>query len=121
MEENTTNQKAKKRNKKPQKKLPWIIEILFVQLGLPEKLLINYLSFEKKARNHIDENLEKYKIIILIGLAFIYINPIIESYRRKNICIDISYDKLKEEGRSKQAKALATNYCYGGSSIIFKV
>ena len=65
--EKTTNSKeirnqtyeAKKMNtssnlkKKKDKDLPWWVEFLFVQIGLPDKLLIKILKTKKKAKELI--------------------------------------------------------------------
>ena len=45
-----TNQSPKK---KKDKNLPWWVEFLFVQIGLPEKLLIKILKTKKKANELI--------------------------------------------------------------------
>ena len=51
------NYEAKKMNtyenskKKKDKDLPWWVEFLFVQIGLPDKLLIKILKAKKKSKN----------------------------------------------------------------------
>ena len=37
--------------KKKDKDLPWWVELLFVQIGLPDKFLIKILKTKKKLRN----------------------------------------------------------------------
>ena len=39
--------------KKKDKNLPWWVELLFVQIGLPEKLLIKILKAKNKAKELI--------------------------------------------------------------------
>ena len=45
-----TSQNSKK---KKEKDLPWWVELLFVQVGLPDKLLIKILKTKKKAKELI--------------------------------------------------------------------
>jgi len=51
------NYEAKKMNtsenfkKKKDKDLPWWVELLFVQVGLPDKLLIKILKAKKTSKN----------------------------------------------------------------------
>ena len=51
------NYEAKKMNtsenlkKKKDKDLPWWVELLFVQIGLPDKLLIKILKAKKNLKN----------------------------------------------------------------------
>ena len=67
------NQKyeAKKMNtpenskRKKDKDLPWWIELLFVQIGLPDKLLIKILKTKKKAKE-LFKNDKKTLITFLI-------------------------------------------------------
>ena len=40
-------------NKKKDKDLPWWVELLFVQIGLPDKLLIKILKARKKSKELI--------------------------------------------------------------------
>ena len=41
--------------KKINKDLPWWVELLFVQIGLPDKLLIKILNTKKKSKELIKE------------------------------------------------------------------
>ena len=59
------NYEAKKMNnsenlkKKKNKDLPWWVELLFVQIGLPDKLLIRILKAKKTSKEFI-KNDKKY-------------------------------------------------------------
>ena len=44
---------SENKKKKKEKDLPWWVEFLFVQLGLPDKLLIKILKTKKNARELI--------------------------------------------------------------------
>ena len=39
--------------KKKEKSLPWWVELLFVQIGLPDKFLIKILNAQKKSKELI--------------------------------------------------------------------
>jgi len=39
-------------NNKKDKNLPWWVEFLFVQIGLPDKLLIKILNAKKKSKEY---------------------------------------------------------------------
>ena len=54
-----TSEKFKKKNDKD---LPWWVELLFVQIGLPDKLLIKILKAKKLSKEFIKN--EKKSIII---------------------------------------------------------
>ncbi len=59
--------------KKKDKDLPWWVELLFVQIGLPDKLLIKILKAKKSSKEFIKN--EKKSIIIFLfvitTLAFV--------------------------------------------------
>ena len=65
------NHEAKKMNtsenlkKKKEKDLPWWVELLFIQIGLPDKLLIKLLKSRKRSNlqkgNHIEIPVRPYK------------------------------------------------------------
>ena len=46
----------KSKSDKNQSKLPWWVELLFVQIGLPDSWLSKYLKKKKKAADFIHEN-----------------------------------------------------------------
>jgi len=58
-EQKNQNYEAKKMNtssnlkKKKDKDLPWWVELLFVQIGLPDKLLIKILKTKKKTQKFL--------------------------------------------------------------------
>jgi len=66
------NYEAKKMNtyenlkKKKDKDLPWWVELLFVQIGLPDKLLIKILKAKKTSKEFIKN--DKKSIIIFLFL-----------------------------------------------------
>ena len=51
-------------NGKKDKDLPWWVELLFVQIGLPDKFLIKILKTKKKAKELIQN--EKQTLVIFV-------------------------------------------------------
>ena len=72
------NYEAKKMNtssnlkKKKDKELPWWVELLFVQVGLPDKLLIKILKAKKTSKEFI-KNEKKSIIIFLFKFSEVFI------------------------------------------------
>ena len=122
------NQQANKMNisenskEKINKDLPWWVEILFVQIGLPDKFLIKILKAKKKY-NELIKN-EKKPIItfffLIITLAYFY--PVVKHAKTKLDCETIAKNyiiKNKNIKRinKKELRMLSTNFCYGGEEI----
>ena len=101
-------------------KLPWWVELLFVQIGLPDSWLSKYLKKKREATNFIDENKKYivYSAIIIAGIIYIY--PIVKYTSSSASCIDqtTKYLKSNNTNRSQNAidiNSLAVGYCHGGS------
>ena len=56
----------KSNSDKNQAKLPWWVELLLVQIGLPDSWLSKYLKKKKQAANFINENLLGYYHINIV-------------------------------------------------------
>ena len=105
-----------------QKRLPWWVELLFVQIGLPDKWLINILKTKK---NTIDFYKDKKKFIFLIFLFLFtmgYFQPVIKDSNSKLKCQKTAYNFIKEINRLKsenieRLEMLTVNYCNGGNEI----
>ena len=122
------NYEAKKMNtsenlkKKKDKDLPWWVEILFVQIGLPDKLLIKILKAKKTSKELI-KNEKKSMIMFLFVITILaYFYPVIKHAKSKLDCESIAKDYILKNknvtGISKQElKMLSTNFCYGGEEI----
>jgi len=90
------NYESKKMNtssnfkKKKDKELPWWVELLFVQIGLPDKLLIKILKAKKTSKEFI--NNEKKSIIIFLFVITIlsYFYPVIKHAKNKLDCEDVA-------------------------------
>ena len=122
------NYEAKKMNtsdnlkKKKDKELPWWVEFLFVQIGLPEKILIQLLKTKKKAKELIKD--EKRSLItflfFIITLAYFY--PVIKHAKNKLECEAIAKNYIIDNKNiiginKRELKMLSTNICYGGQEI----
>ncbi len=122
------NYEAKKMNtaenskKKKDKDLPWWVEFLFVQIGLPDGLLIKILKAKKKSKEFI-KNEKKSMILFLLAITLLaYFYPIIKYAKNKLDCEDIAKNYIIKNKNikgfsNKELKMLATNFCYGGEEI----
>jgi hypothetical protein len=110
----------KSKSDKNQSKLPWWVELLFVQVGLPDSWLSKYLKKKKDAANFIDENKKYivYTAILIAGILYIY--PIVRYTSSSSSCIDKTTKYLKSNNINKSQNkmdinSLAVGYCHGGS------
>ncbi len=122
------NYEAKKMNtsqnlkKKKDKKLPWWVELLFVQIGLPEKLLIKILNTKKKANELIINDKKSLITFLFVIASMAYFYPVIKHAKSKLDCEAIAKNyiiknKSKIAINKSELKMLSTNICYGGQEI----
>ena len=123
----STFEERKKRNPAKssqinQKRLPWWVELLFVQIGLPDKWLIKILKTKK---NTIDFYKEKKRFIFLIFLFLFtlgYFQPVIKYSNSKLKCQKTAFDFINKSTsfkneNIKMVKMLSVNFCSGGNEI----
>ena len=123
----STYEERKKRNpsKSSQynnKRLPWWVELLFVQIGLPDKWLIIFL---KSKKNTLNFYMEKKKFIFLILLFLFtlgYFQPLIKDSNSKLRCQKEAYNYIKENNlleneNLRRLEMFIVNYCNGGNEI----
>ena len=122
------NYEAKKMNnseiarKKKDKSLPWWVELLFVQIGLPDSLLVKILKARKKSIE-LFKNDKKSLIIFLFAIAILaYFYPVIKHAKNKLDCESIAKDYIIKNKNIKrinerELRMLSTNFCYGGEEI----
>ena len=110
----------KSNSDKNQTKLPWWVELLFVQIGLPDAWLSKYLKKKKEAANFIDNNKKfiAYSAILIAGILYIY--PIVRYTSSSASCIDKTTKYLKSINTNSSQNemdinSLAVGYCHGGS------
>ena len=111
-----------KSKKKKDKDLPWWVELLFVQIGLPDKLLIKILKTKKNTKELLKKD-KKSLITFLFVIAILsYFYPIIKHTKNKLDCEANAKNYIiknkKITGLNKrELKMLSTNFCYGGSEV----
>jgi hypothetical protein len=115
----STSEKAKK---KRDKDLPWWVELLFVQLGLPDTFLIKILKAKKKSKEIIKNNKKSLFMILFIFGALAYFYPVVKHSKNKLDCEIIAKDYIIKNKNIKlisdsELKMLSTNFCYGGEEI----
>ena len=113
----STNSKKKK-----DKQLPWWVEILFVQIGLPDKLLIKILKAKKKSKDLI-KNEKKLLILFLTLIATLaYFYPVVKQGKNQLSCEKTAKTYIIKNKNiiginKRELKMLSTNFCYGGEEI----
>ena len=109
-------------NKKKDKNLPWWVELLFVQIGLPDKFLIKILKSKKRSSELIKNEKKFIFKFILILTALLYFYPVVKYSKTKLDCEKIAKNYIMENKNltninSKQLRMLSTNFCNGGDEI----
>tara|TARA_B000000532_G_C18553288_1_gene270898 strand:- start:28 stop:465 length:438 start_codon:yes stop_codon:yes gene_type:complete len=115
----STSSTSKKKNDKD---LPWWVELLFVQIGLPDKLLIRLLKAKKKSKEIIKNDKKPLIAFLFLLTILAYFYPLIKHAKNKLECEAIAKNyitKNKNINRinNKELKMLSTNFCYGGEEI----
>ena len=101
------NYEAKKMNPSEKSKnnrdksLPWWVELLFVQIGLPDKLLIKILKTKKTSKEFIKNEKKSIIIFLFVITTLAYFYPVIKHAKNKLDC-----------------EAIAKNYIIKNKNII---
>ena len=122
------NYEAKKMNtssnlkKKKDKELPWWVELLFVQIGLPDKLLIKILKTKKTSKEFIKNEKKSIIIFLFVISTLAYFYPLIKHAKNKLDCEAIAKKYIIKNKNTiginnREIKMLSTNFCYGGEEI----
>ena len=122
------NYEAKKMNtssnlkKKKDKDLPWWVELLFVQIGLPDKLLIKILKAKKTSKEFFINEKKLIIIFLFVITTLAYFYPVIKHAKNKLDCEASAKNYIiKNKNISRlnksEIKMLSTNFCYGGEEI----
>ena len=111
------NSKKKKNND-----LPWWVELFFVQIGLPDKLLIKILNAKKTFKEFIKNDKKSIIKILFVITAMAYFYPVIQHSRNKLYCESIAKNYIIKNKKTigfnnGEIKMLSTNFCYGGEEI----
>ena len=122
------NYEAKKMNtssnlkKKKDKELPWWVEFLFVQIGLPDKLLIKILKSKKTSKEFIKNEKKSIIIFLFVITTLAYFYPVIKHAKNRLDCEAIAKNYIIKNKNiiginNREIKMLSTNFCYGGEEI----
>ena len=122
------NYEAKKMNtssnikKKKDNELPWWVELLFVQIGLPDKLLIKILKVKKTSKEFIKNEKKSIIIFLFVITSLAYFYPVIKHAKNKLDCEAIAKNYIIKNKNTfginnREIKMLSTNFCYGGEEI----
>ncbi len=108
--------------KKKDKDLPWWVELLFVQIGLPDKLLIKILKAKKTSKELIKNDKKSIITFLFIVTALAYLYPVIKHAKNKLNCEAIAKNYIMKnkntiEFNKREIRMLSTNFCYGGEEI----
>jgi len=108
--------------KRKDKNLPWWVELLFVQIGLPDKLLIKILKAQKTSKEFIKNENKSIIIFLFVITILAYFYPVIRHAKNKLECEKtaknyIINNKNLVVTNKMQLKMLSTNFCYGGQEI----
>ena len=122
------NYESKKMNtsenlkKKKDNDLPWWVELLFIQIGLPDKLLIKILKAKKSSKEFIKNDKKSLITFLFIFTTLAYFYPVIKHAKNKLDCEAIAKNYIIKnkntiEINNKEIKMLSTNFCNGGEEI----
>ena len=108
--------------RKSNKNLPWWVELLFVQIGLPDSLLIKILKTKKESKDLIKNNQRSIISFLFIIATLVYFYPVIKHAKNKLDCEAIAKRYIIKNknitGITKtELKMLSINFCYGGQEI----
>ena len=114
-----TSRNSKKKNSKD---LPWWVELLFVQIGLPDRLLIKILKTNKDARELVKNEKKSLITFFFVIIALAYFYPVIKHSKNKLDCEAFAKNYIiknkKTNGiNNRELRMLSTNFCYGGEEI----
>ena len=120
--QNLEAKKTLSNSKNQKKELPWWVELLFVQIGLPDKYLVKILKTKKNFNEHINND-KKYIFTFFSILAILaYFYPVVKQSKNMLKC-EISAknyivkNKILDNDKKNQISMISTNFCNGGKGI----
>ena len=111
-----------KSNSQKDKSLPWWVEFLFVQIGLPDKFLITLLKSNKKLKDFLKNNKKSILTFLFVLSVLAYFYPVVRQSKNKIECQTIAKDYISENKdlnkiTRRELRMLSTNLCNGGEEI----
>ena len=109
-------------NDKKERSLPWWVELLFVQIGLPDKWLIKVLKSKKKYTDLLHKE-KKLIVLFMFFLAFVtYFYPLVKSSKNRLDCESNAQNYIVKNKnlvniKRNELRMLSTNFCNGGDEI----
>ena len=109
-------------NNKKDKSLPWWVELLFVQIGLPDKWLIRILKTKKKSTELIKNEKRLILIFLFVLVVLAYFYPVVKYSKTKLDCETNARNYIRGNKKlfkinRQQLRMLSTNFCNGGDEI----
>jgi len=113
---------SQRQKKKKDNDLPWWVELLFVQVGLPDNLLIKILKTKKKAQELIKNDQKLLITFLFLFTLMAYFYPVIKHSKNKLDCESIAKNYITKYKKTnnidkQELKMLSINFCYGGEEI----
>ena len=120
--ENKKMNMSENSKKKKDKDLPWWVELLFVQMGLPDKFLIKILKTKKKAKELISNDKKSLIQVLFVIISLLYFYPVVKHAKNKLDCEAIAKNYIIKNKNiiginNRELKMISTNFCYGGEEI----
>jgi len=108
--------------KKKEKNLPWWVELLFVQIGLPDTLLIKILKTRKKSKELIKNDKKLLLIFFFVIITLAYFYPVIKHAKNKLECEAVAKNYIIKNKNiiqidKRELNMLSTNFCHGGEEV----
>tara|TARA_Y100001968_G_scaffold322008_1_gene357368 strand:+ start:207 stop:578 length:372 start_codon:yes stop_codon:yes gene_type:complete len=120
MAKKVNKQVASKTPTHQEQRLPWWVEVLFVQVGLPDKWLRTFLKLKKTSQRNLKQNQKSVALTFIFLLLLAYIHPIIKKAAISNRCIKNTEDYISKTIKDGKVYKLpeitivAHNFCNGG-------
>ena len=113
---------SEKSKKKKGKDLPWWVELLFVQIGLPDKLLIKILKAKKNTKEFIINEKKSLITFLFLMATLAYFYPVVKHAKNKLDCESTAKNYIIKNKNifginKKEIKMLSINFCYGGEEV----
>ncbi len=120
--ENKKMNSSESSKKKKDKDLPWWVELLFVQIGLPDKFLIKILKTKKNAKELINNDKKTLITVLFLLASLSYFYPVVKHAKNKLDCESTAKNYIIKNKNifginKKEIKMLSINFCYGGEEV----